>query len=127
LRLSPHRVVCNVVWVSCRFEHYIADILEVMWALGRGEIEPDGVRIVGDLDRVRAALDLLGAELPSSTVSKARYEWFFDELETTQSRLQLDMGIAEQLHQPLQIIRFAVDDLRDAIMDDDRESISDPQ
>lgn len=117
-------MVCNVVRVSSRFEHHIADILEVMWALGRGEIEPDGVRIVGDLDRVRAALDLLGAELPGSTVSKARYEWFFDELEATQSQLQLvDTGVAERLHQPLQIIRFAVDDLRDAIMDDDREAI----
>jgi phosphoglycerate-specific signal transduction histidine kinase len=118
---------------DAQFEREIESILEDMCArLPIQSAGPQVSSVASSLEGVRVALNKLGEELQASLVTKERYELLFNELEVTHSQLrqatefvsigQLAAEVADQLSQPLKIIGFAVDELRDALLDADREA-----
>ncbi|MEM7159651.1 MAG: ATP-binding protein [Myxococcota bacterium] len=120
----------------------VGQILDVMCELAQGELgarvrlpdtyELQNTEVLDDVYGISVALNMLAEELQATVIRKEQYERTLVELEHTQSQLlhsaklaslgELAAGVAHELNQPLQIIGFSLDELRDAIADGDRET-----
>lgn len=120
----------------------LEEILEVMCELAQGKLEarverssrppPPPTEVSTVLDGIGLALNMLGEELEAAVIRREQHEVTVRALEQVQLQLlhsaklaslgELAAGVAHELNQPLQIIEFSVDEVRDALDALDRKA-----
>lgn len=115
----------------------INEILTMMCELATGNLDtrlpppkapkPGAQEVSTTIDGIIVALNMLAEELQATVIRKEQYEVTLAELEQTQLQLlhsaklaslgELAAGVAHELNQPLQIIGFATEELREELED----------
>ncbi|MEM9455406.1 MAG: ATP-binding protein [Myxococcota bacterium] len=124
----------------------INEILAMLCELAMGNLDvrlppptapPPGAEDVSTaIDGITVGLNMFAEELQATLIRKEQYEAILAELEQTQLQLlhsaklaslgELAAGVAHELNQPLQIIGFAAEELRESLEDRGLRTLSRP-